>query len=164
MHEKGFIHGDLKPLNIMRVAAKMKLIDLDSACECITGLTFAGLKYSSGFVPPEMVYCDDNTACVRSESLLKGHDGDSSDRDSDDDKEGFRRTESGTFVLIDASLLPFTLLQLPLLTYTFYLFCSYSAGSHVDLLRTESGVFPMGRNGESVAGQPITTIQSYAPP
>ena len=38
MHENGFIHGDLKPLNIMRVAAKMKLIDLDSACEHLTGI------------------------------------------------------------------------------------------------------------------------------
>ena len=96
MHEKGFIHGDLKPLNIMRVAAKMKLIDLDSACECITGQTFAGLKFSSGFVPPEMVYCNETFACVRSESLLKGHDGDSSGRDSDDERgPGFRRIESG---------------------------------------------------------------------
>ena len=38
MHEKGFIHGDLKPLNIMRSAAKMKLIDLDSACEHRSGI------------------------------------------------------------------------------------------------------------------------------
>ena len=105
MHEKGFIHGDLKPLNIMRVAAKMKLIDLDRACECISGQTFAGLKYSSGFVPPEMVFCDETTACVRSESLLKGRDGDSSDRDSDDDlDQGFRRTESGEYLVMSSVL------------------------------------------------------------
>ena len=66
MHEKGFIHGDLKPLNIMRVAAKMKLIDLDSACEHVSGTTYAGLKYSSGFIPPEMVYTDEFSVSVRS--------------------------------------------------------------------------------------------------
>ena len=85
MHEKGFIHGDLKPLNIMRVAAKMKLIDLDSACECTSGKTPAGLKFSSAFVPPEMVYVDGKTACVRSESLMHSNTG--SDADSEEERE-----------------------------------------------------------------------------
>ena len=86
MHDKGFIHGDLKPLNIMRVAAKMKLIDLDSACECTSGSTFAGLKYSSGFIPPEMVYVGEIVVCVRSESLCKGTDG-SNEYDMVDEKD-----------------------------------------------------------------------------
>ena len=50
----------------MRVAAKMKLIDLDSACEHVSGTTYAGLKYSSGFIPPEMVYTDEFSVSVRS--------------------------------------------------------------------------------------------------
>ena len=31
MHAKGVLHGDLKPLNVMRVAGKWKLIDFDAA-------------------------------------------------------------------------------------------------------------------------------------
>jgi len=31
VHGKGLVHGDLKPLNIMRVGAQIKLIDLDAA-------------------------------------------------------------------------------------------------------------------------------------
>ena len=50
MHEKGFIHGDLKPLNIMRVAAKMKLIDLDSACEHRTGTSHPSLFQPIGLL------------------------------------------------------------------------------------------------------------------
>jgi CheY-like chemotaxis protein len=74
----------------MRVAAKMKLIDLDSACEYKSGTSYAGAKFSSGFLPPEMVYVGDTTACVRSESLLRG-----GDDDDDDEEDGMGRTRHG---------------------------------------------------------------------
>jgi serine/threonine protein kinase len=31
MHQKGLLHGDIKPLNIMRMGNQMKLIDLDAS-------------------------------------------------------------------------------------------------------------------------------------
>ena len=95
MHEKGFIHGDLKPLNIMRMAAKFKLIDFDSACT-INSSSFAGLKYSSGFVPPEMVFVSDTIACVRSESLLNAEKQSENEDDSDNDDQN---NEGGDYQL-----------------------------------------------------------------
>jgi len=52
LHSKGLIHGDCKPLNIVRCRGGYRLIDLDA---CIEMGQPAGVKYSSGFVPPEMV-------------------------------------------------------------------------------------------------------------
>ena len=54
MHDKGFIHGDLKPLNIMRVDGTYRLIDLDASVNLNTQ-KYISNKYSSGFVPPEMI-------------------------------------------------------------------------------------------------------------
>jgi serine/threonine protein kinase len=53
MHGNGFIHGDVKPLNICRVGHKLKLIDLDASAS--TTNEFAGSKFSSAFIPPELV-------------------------------------------------------------------------------------------------------------
>jgi len=58
IHAKSRIHGDLKPLNVMRnVDGTINLIDLDaSAC---LGLP-CGLKFSSAYVPPEMIVSAQN--------------------------------------------------------------------------------------------------------
>jgi serine/threonine protein kinase len=42
MHSRGFIHGDMKPQNIVRDSARMKLIDLESSV-CYTDGQFAGV-------------------------------------------------------------------------------------------------------------------------
>ena len=57
VHEYGFIHGDIKPSNIIAVGQKIKLIDLDASASFNRG-EYAGAKYSSGYVPPELLYLD----------------------------------------------------------------------------------------------------------
>ena len=54
MHSRGFIHGDMKPQNIVRDGSRMKLIDLESSVCYVEG-AYAGVKVSSGYAPPEMV-------------------------------------------------------------------------------------------------------------
>ncbi|CAJ1926554.1 unnamed protein product [Cylindrotheca closterium] len=54
IHEKGLIHGDLKMLNVVRINGHMVLIDMDASAKI--GEDFAGEKYSSGVIPPEMIY------------------------------------------------------------------------------------------------------------
>ena len=51
MHDKGLIHGDIKPRNVVRVDDVWKLIDLDAAA--LKGEPI-GRKYSSGYFPPEL--------------------------------------------------------------------------------------------------------------
>jgi len=52
-HEHGKIHGDIKPLNIMmNQSGEMMLIDLDASAEMET---VCGAKYSSAYLPPEMM-------------------------------------------------------------------------------------------------------------
>mmetsp|Transcript_5671 Transcript_5671/g.13131 ORF Transcript_5671/g.13131 Transcript_5671/m.13131 type:complete len:815 (+) Transcript_5671:732-3176(+) len=56
IHAKGFAHLDLKGLNIMRSATgnhAIRLIDLDAAAAI--SKAFAGAKFSSGQLPPEMI-------------------------------------------------------------------------------------------------------------
>lgn len=85
MHAKGFLHGDLKPMNILRLPGEltahneyyhrysMRLCDMGGAMSFRGGLT-TGIKVSSAYIPPEMVYAvpytqrnkfDGATACVR---------------------------------------------------------------------------------------------------
>lgn len=65
MHSKGTIHGDIKPLNIMRMDNHYKLIDLDASVSVTEG-EFVGGKYSSGFIPPELIaLTDEGKALVR---------------------------------------------------------------------------------------------------
>ena len=54
------ILGDIKPLNIMRMGNQILLIDFDASA--IIGGEYAGTKYSSAYLPPEMFYVhgDDN--------------------------------------------------------------------------------------------------------
>lgn len=54
VHEKGFIHGDIKPLNIMRIDNKYKLIDFDAGAPI--GIGYSGSKFSSAYAPPEMIF------------------------------------------------------------------------------------------------------------
>lgn len=58
LHRNGYIHGDLKPLNIMKVEDNLKLIDLDASCKI--GIDYAATKFSSGYLPPEMFYEDED--------------------------------------------------------------------------------------------------------
>ncbi|KAF0691724.1 Aste57867_17105 [Aphanomyces stellatus] len=52
LHEHGFVHGDLKKLNVLRVQNQLKLIDFDAAVRKGQPL---GAKISSGILPPEMI-------------------------------------------------------------------------------------------------------------
>ena len=66
MHEKGVLHADLKPLNIVRTGGQWKLIDLDAACAI--GKEPMGHKTSSAYIPPEAIHVDEKSfsASVRS--------------------------------------------------------------------------------------------------
>ena len=51
LHSNGLLHGDVKPLNIVRMGTRWKLIDLDATCRI--GKDNVGFKSSSAYVPPE---------------------------------------------------------------------------------------------------------------
>ena len=62
LHSMHLMHGDLKMLNVVRMGSQLKLIDLDaiasfSSVSSSNLLTFAGAKFSSGILPPEMFAC-----------------------------------------------------------------------------------------------------------
>ncbi len=58
LHDTGVVHGDLKPLNVMRNSlGNMVLIDLDASV-LVNGSNRVSDKRSTGFVPPEMVSLD----------------------------------------------------------------------------------------------------------
>ena len=52
MHEQGFVHGDIKPRNVVRVGESWKLIDLDASVKIGVEI---GRKYSTGYAPPEFI-------------------------------------------------------------------------------------------------------------
>ncbi len=52
LHSKRIIHGDIKPLNLMRVRGEWKLIDKDAACAFGSAW---GDKSSAAYCPPESV-------------------------------------------------------------------------------------------------------------
>jgi serine/threonine protein kinase len=54
VHQKGVMHGDLKMMNAIRIMNRLKLIDMDAAATI--SKNFAGAKFSSGVLPPEMFY------------------------------------------------------------------------------------------------------------
>ena len=61
LHDKGLMHGDLKLLNVVRFRRdnRLRLIDLDAAArieEKENQNSFAGAKFSSAVLPPEMFY------------------------------------------------------------------------------------------------------------
>ena len=57
VQSKGMIHGDIKPLNIVRESGRIKLLDLD-ACVSFQHKDICGAKFSSAYLPPEMIHCD----------------------------------------------------------------------------------------------------------
>jgi serine/threonine protein kinase len=66
LHDCGLVHGDLKMHNVVRIKSRLRLIDLDASASIHHRI---GSKFSSGVVPPEMIYCltDDN----EEEQILK---------------------------------------------------------------------------------------------
>ena len=52
IHSEGLIHGDVKLQNVVWFGGRLRLIDLDAAVEINS---FAGVKFSSGVFPPEMI-------------------------------------------------------------------------------------------------------------
>jgi serine/threonine protein kinase len=55
LHENGLVHGDLKMPNVVRINNQLCLIDFDASAR--VGIDFVGCKFSSGVLPPEMIYC-----------------------------------------------------------------------------------------------------------
>jgi len=58
MHEKNLMHGDIKMVNIVRfrIDNKLRLIDLDASAKVgVAEESFAGAKFSSAILPPEMI-------------------------------------------------------------------------------------------------------------
>jgi len=53
-HDKGVIHGDIKPLNIMRFKGTLKLIDFGASVSFAKKEFAGGFKSSSAYLPPEM--------------------------------------------------------------------------------------------------------------
>ena len=71
MHSQGVLHGDIKPLNVVRMGSKWMLIDLDASC--VIGHDSVAAKSSSAYVPPEAVYVDISKgfAVVKSPEVCK---------------------------------------------------------------------------------------------
>ena len=55
IHSKGFIHGDIKPTNIVLTGQKLRLIDFDASAS-INSDQYAGSKFSSAYIPPELLF------------------------------------------------------------------------------------------------------------
>lgn len=57
-HDAEVIHGDIKPLNVVRLVSdhQLRLIDFDAAANISSTSTmpFAASKFSSGYIPPEL--------------------------------------------------------------------------------------------------------------
>eukprot|EP01041_Mallomonas_annulata_P004488 gene4488-8927_t len=70
MHAKGYIHGDIKPLNFIHINNRFMLSNLDGSAALPTSTStstststpsqFVGGKCSSGYVPPEMLVVTKN--------------------------------------------------------------------------------------------------------
>jgi len=73
IHTNGIIHGDVKSKNIVRMGHRVKLVDFDASANIHED--YVGAKFSSAFVPPEMIYFNDkksgNFSPQSSKSILK---------------------------------------------------------------------------------------------
>jgi serine/threonine protein kinase len=75
VHENGYIHGDLKPRNIVRILRCLKLIDFDASAQICQ--QYAWTKHSSAYLPPEAVRlsldvkCDDLDVAKNASSLTQ---------------------------------------------------------------------------------------------
>jgi serine/threonine protein kinase len=71
MHVQKVIHADMKPLNIMRMDGRWKVIDLDAADK--KGVDSVGFKSSTAYICPEAIYvnADRSIAVVRSEETRR---------------------------------------------------------------------------------------------
>ncbi len=68
LHSKGVIHGDVKPLNIMRSSdGKILLIDLDASVKIGDAIS---VKCSPAYCPPELVRVDIDTNAVSMGPLI----------------------------------------------------------------------------------------------
>jgi serine/threonine protein kinase/Leucine-rich repeat (LRR) protein len=58
LHARNVVHGDLKPLNVVMVNNSVRLIDFDASSRFSDEEDgeFAGAKYSSAYIPPELFH------------------------------------------------------------------------------------------------------------
>ncbi|GMI06683.1 hypothetical protein TrLO_g609 [Triparma laevis f. longispina] len=59
LHSAKVVHGDIKMMNIIRFGGKLRLLDFDSSLGLSTERSqqlYAGVKCSSGNIPPELIY------------------------------------------------------------------------------------------------------------
>ena len=58
IHDQGVMHGDVKMLNVTRFNHdnRLRLIDFDASCRIDNNASYAGAKFSSSCVPPEMLH------------------------------------------------------------------------------------------------------------
>ena len=61
LHERGVVHCDLKPRNVVRQGRQYKLIDLDATASA--GSERVGHKLSTAYVPPEMIVARGSHEC-----------------------------------------------------------------------------------------------------
>jgi serine/threonine protein kinase len=69
IHDKGIIHGDINPSNLIEINGDLKIIDFDSSCYIYNNdvnstndcyVLNNNKPYSSTYLPPEAVYIDKN--------------------------------------------------------------------------------------------------------
>jgi serine/threonine protein kinase len=78
MHNRGFVHGDIKPRNILRSRGVLRLIDFDASA--VIGKQYAWAKHSSAYMPPEAlrvlqsIFCSDfavHEVCDGAEHMVR---------------------------------------------------------------------------------------------
>jgi len=121
LHERGLVHGDIKMLNVVRLALdqKLRLIDLDAAAvfDEGDGVLYVCSKFSSAILPPECFAKLDADRVTQFEAYFKGDDAErcekkhrrstgSSGRRSRPRSRGACRTSSRRFKSRMASLSP----------------------------------------------------------